>query len=458
MGVIQRLDQWMWQRPGEPPTPEHKRYSLQEWLNEISFAGNKYVVRGGTLQGDTEKVGTGFESYVSQAYQANGVVFACELARLSLFTEARFQWRTLTNGRPGKLFGSKELRPLEEPWPGGTTGDLLARMLLDADFGGNSFVRRVGDQLERLRPDWMALLYDGDPWDLGTQLKMYLYQPGGPASGNDVVRIPPEQVAHFAPLPDPLSPRRGMSWLTPVLREVDADAAATTHKDSLFRQGGTPNMIVKTDATVSEELFDAVVKLYRDGHEDAANAGKAWFVQAGFDPDVVGSNLQELDFKAVQGAGETRIAAASGIHPIIVGLSEGLQGASLNAGNFNSARRLTADKTLRPLWRNVSGSLEWLVNTPQSDAGRSELWYDERDIGFLREDRKDQADIQVGQAAAIRQLIDAGWEPDSVRDAITANDYSLLVHSGLVTVQVQQAAPTQNGKPLVPVGQEGTAP
>jgi phage portal protein BeeE len=430
--------------------------SFGQWLEQLYYAGQTYLVGGGSIVEDVEKVGAGFDPYVTQGFKGNGVVFACEASRLTLFTEARFQWRELRDGRPGNLFGTPELRILEEPWPGGTTGDLLARMILDADLAGNSFTLRRLGRLTRLRPDWVSLVYDGDPWDPETVLRAYAYQIGGPQKGRDPTIFLPGEVAHFAPMPDPLSPRRGMSWLTPVLREIDADTVATSHKESLFRKGGTPNMIVKTDTTVTEELFEAVVKLYREGHEDTSNAGKAWFVQSGFDPTVVGSNLQQLDFKTVQGAGETRIAAASGIHPVIVGLSEGLQGASLNAGNFNSARRLTADKTLRPLWRNVSGSLEWLVSTPVVKAGKAELWYDERDIPFLHEDRKDAADMQVAQASAMKQLIDAGYEPDSVTDAINANDYMLLKHSGMVTVQVQPGTtePTQNGKAdaLAPVG------
>jgi len=455
MGLIERLDNWMWRRPA----PSAQRYDLQAWINDLqmAFNGNTYALRGGTLQDDVEKVGSGFEAFVRDAYQGNGVVFACELARLMLFTEARFQFRKMTNGRPGQLFGTRDLRPLEDPWPGGTTGDLLARMILDADFAGNSFVRLQGVEISRLRPDWVSLVYDGDPWEPETRLQGYLYQPGGPRTGNPVRTFPVEEVAHFAPLPDPLSPRLGMSWLTPVLREIDADAAATTHKDSMFRQGGTPNMIVKTDTTVTKELFDAVVKLYREGHEDAANAGKAWFVQSGFDPEVIGSNLRQSDFKAVQGAGETRICMAAGVPPVIVGSSEGLQAATYS--NYGQARRRFADLTMRPLWRNVAGSLEWIINTPQVTAGRAELWYDERDIAFLQEDRKDLAEIQTANASAMKQLIDAGYEPDSVTEAVTSNDYTLLKHTGLFSVQLQPAG-TQltlpgvtppNGKVVPPV-------
>ena len=75
-------------------------------------------------------------------------------------------------------------------------------------------------------------------------------------------------------------------------------------------------------------------------------------------------------------------------------------------------------------------------------------WYDDRDIAFLREDEKDAADIQSVQAAAIRQLVDAGYEPDSVIAAITAGDLARLKHSGLYSVQLQPPgtiAPPSNG-------------
>ena len=440
MGLIDRWRRFVGheERSGYP-------LSFNQWLQEVMiYGGQTYALQGGTLQGETEKIGHGFGAYVNGAYKSNGVVFACELARMMLFSEARFQWRQLKQGRPGRLFGSTELRILEEPWPGGTTGDLLTRMILDADLAGNAFVRRVGARrLERLRPDWVSIVYDGDPWEPTTDVAAYIYEPGGPGSGREPVVINGVDIAHFAPVPDPMSPRRGMSWLTPVLREIDADAAATGHKGALFSKGGTPNMIVKADATVTKELFDAVVAAYRQGHEDPTNAGKAWFVQAGFDPTVVGSNLQQLDFKATQGAGETRIAAASGIHPVIVGLSEGMQGSSLNAGNFDAARRLTADKTLRPLWRNVSGSLEWLVSTPQVDAGRAELWYDERDIAFIQADEKDAADVQFVKAQTIEALIRAGYDPSIVADAVEAGDLTGLAHTGLVSVQLQEPGAEQ---------------
>ena len=45
------------------------------------------------------------------------------------------------------------LRVLEEPWPGGTSGELLARMEQDVSWAGNAYIWDAGDRLVRWRPD-----------------------------------------------------------------------------------------------------------------------------------------------------------------------------------------------------------------------------------------------------------------------------------------------------------------
>jgi hypothetical protein len=152
-----------------------------------------------------------------------------------------------------------------------------------------------------------------------------------------------------------------------------------------------------------------------------------------------------MDFKSVQGAGETRLAAAAGVPSVIVGLSEGMQGSSLNAGNYNAAKKNFADRTLRQLWGNAASSLEVLFTPPPGSA----LWYDDRDIAFLREDAADRANIQQTNSISIRNYTDAGFTPDSAVAAVLAEDESLLVHSGLFSVQLQPADSEQS-EPVEP--------
>ncbi len=77
------------------------------------------------------------------------------------------------------------------------------------------------------------------------------------------------------------------------------------------------------------------------------------------------------------------------------------------------------------------------------------LWYDSRDVPFLREDEKDAAEIKATEATTISTLIDGGFEPGSVVKAVTASDYGLLVHTGLVSVQLQvPGAPAPTAPPV----------
>lgn len=401
-----------------------------------------------TWDGRREQIENNYLGYVEGILKRNGPVYALIAMRLLIFSEARLKFRTLGSG-PSKLFGTPDLALMEHPWPNATTGDLLGRMLLDADLSGNCYLTVVNGHVRRMRPDRTVILTASreEPDLFGRALDAeiigYMYEPMG-QNGLGSRLLLPEQVAHFAPMPDPDSNWRGMSWLTPLLRDISSDQAATEHKLKFFENGATPQVIVSYDASITPEKFKKYREMIGQASEGIDKAYKTLHLGGGADAKVVGANLQQLDFKVTQGAGETRLAAAAGVPSAIVGFSEGLHGSSLNSSTYGAARRRFADGTLRPLWRNAVQSLQTLVNVP---AG-AELWYDERDIAFLREDRKDEAEIQSTEAQTIRNLLDAGFEHDSVVLAVQSHDWSVLQHTGLYSVQLQP--PGTAGPPALP--------
>ena len=418
--------------------------SLLEWFslpNGQSYAAFPFTQ---TFQSDREVIGSVFEAYVQGGLKGNGIVFALERFRVAVFAEARPTYR----GVDGKLFSTPSLRPLHSPSPGRTGRQLRSRALLEADLSGNHFaVRQIGsDRIITPRPDWVTIMLgsnsDLDPSiDPGADFAGILYHPGGIHSGNVPIPYLAEEVAHWAPNQDPVARFRGMSWLTPVLREITADIQATVHKQKFFENGATPNMVVTLDSSLNPDTFKQWVEIFNEKHQGAANAYKTLFLGGGADVDVVGKDFQQLDFRATQGAGEARIAIAAGVHPSVIGLIEGLQGSSLNAGNYTATRRTAADSMLRPLWGDYFETMSKLVTVPRG----AELWYDDRDIEFLQEDQKDNAEIQSTRAQSIRTLTDAGYESESVVEAVVNDDMSLLTHSGLFSVQLQEAgiSPTQ---------------
>jgi hypothetical protein len=420
-----------------------------EALGSFMFQGVGYGAPAGIQQtlvgGQAERVPTDLAGYATAAYAANGPIFALMAVRMLVFSAIRFQYQRLNGGRPSGLFGTQDLSIVEKPWVGGTTQDMLARMSVDVDLAGNSYWAHIGNELVRLRPDWVGIVLEPRKFrgtTVGYRRVGYTYtEGGGVGAESDVAVFLADEVAHFAPYPDPLATYRGMSWLTPVLRELQNDKLMSRHQRKFFENGATPNMVVSLDAAVKEDSFKRFKEAMNASHRGVEHAYETMYVGGGADVTVVGSNFEQMAFTATQGRGETRLASAAGIPPVIVGFSEGLQGSSLNAGNYASSRRRMADGTMHPLWQNVAGSLGTLL--PELPSSR--FWYDARDVPFLREDESDTAEIQAKKAATIRNLTDAGYKPDAVIGAVEAEDLGLLTgqHSGLFSVQLQ---PPQDGQ------------
>jgi phage portal protein BeeE len=406
-----------------------------------------------------ERVGSSMAALAAQAFGSNGLAFSVIAVRMVAFSLVRFSWQRMRHGRPGDLFGTPALLPLETPQPGQTTQDLLARMLQDVDLAGNAYVVRDGPWCVRLRPDWVQILLE--PIVLNGGIVGYrkygvTYHHGGieECPPDKVALFAPSDVCHFMPTPDPAATFRGMSWLTPVLREISNDKTMERHKARFFENAAVPNLAVSLDKSVSATDFARFKEQMDTEHVGEDNAGKTLYLGGGADVKVIGANLQQLDFSTTQGRGETRVSAAGGVPPILVGLSEGLSSSTYS--NYGQAMRRFADLTMASLWGNAAGSLATILTPPGSDA---RLWYDVRDVAFLRDEATARAEVQQIRASVINVYITAGFTPESAIAAAVNEDETMLVHTGLTSVQLQppgEPAPTAASANGAPAPKPGT--
>lgn len=325
------------------PSMRDMSIALDEWAAYFSFGGLTYPLIQTTMGSvDKERIA----GNAIAAFQGVSSVFSLIQARVQIFAQIRFQWTRFTGAQPGDLFGTDDLRILEKPWPNGSTAKMLARMEIDNCIGGNAYiVRSRKDRLARLRPDLVTIAL-GSEYDMESPADAPDVEIAGfayfPRSGKPEWFWPWE-VAHYAPMPDPNFQFLGMSWMTPCLREIQSDALTTEHKYRFFANAATPNLAIKFDPTIGIEAVKAFKALVENDHKGAFNAYKTLYLGGGADPVPIGTNMQQLDFAVTQGHGEARLAASAGIPASWVGFSEGLQGSSLNAGNFNAQRRRLMD-------------------------------------------------------------------------------------------------------------------
>ena len=190
--------------------------------------------------------------------------------------------------------------------------------------------------------------------------------------------------------------------------------------------------MIKYSQKLAPDRVNRLKSTIKERHTGPDGAFGTLVLDEGADLTVVGMDMKGSAFDDLQAAGETRMAAAAGVPPIVAGFRQGLQASAI--GEYQQALRSFADLKMRPNWRGVCGVLAKLVEVPDG----AQLWYDTTDVSALQEGEQDKASTSALQAETMNKLIMAGFTPDSVVSAVTAGDMTLLKHSGLVSVQMQK--------------------
>ena len=448
MGLLDRI-----RDERNPAVASEERYAIDTWLTQYLFPnqfqyGNTTYTFGmpagmsqTMAQTRLKTISNSLPGYMG-ALKSCPPAFAAQMVRALVLSQVRFTFRNppWDSAAPRKTFGTQALNLLERPWKNGTTGDLVGLMEWHAGLTGNAFVLRQPNRLRVMRPDFVAAVYgselepDSPDHALDGELLGYIYQNGG--IGNTTTKpmlLSADDVTHWSPIPDPENPGMGMSWITPGLRDIQADQAASEFKTKFLTNGATPNLVVKGIPATTREQFNEIVDMLEERHTGFANAFRTLYLTGGADATVVGSNLSELDMRNTQGGGETRISMLSRVPAPVLGISAGLEGSSLNAGNFGQARRLFADTWVFPALQDLAHALSPVIDVPP----RAELWFDTIDIPLLREDAKDAAEINEVKARTIFSLVGSGATFESANAAVESGDFKILKPSGMYSVQLR---------------------
>jgi phage portal protein BeeE len=377
-------------------------------------------------------------AWAQQAYGSNSVVFSAILLRLMLFSEAVFQFQAKDDKH---LFGNTDLAILEEPWPDCGSRDLLARMEQDVSLTGNAYIWKIPgeDYLARLRPDWTTIVSELVTVPGGGQYRRKLgYWVEPPKSVLDQGKgqfYPVDEVAHWAPLLDPQANFRGMSWLTPVYRDIKGDDGMGTYKVRYLENAASPNMLIKYAQKLQPGTIDAVRERMHARYGGADNAFKTLVLDQGADATVIGNSLQQMDFSGVAAAGEQRILAAALVPGVLVGL-EPLRGAGRG---YQESMQKFANIWARPQWRSVCGALSKLVNVPAGNR----LWFDASDIAALQDGEMEKAQAALIRMQGVLAARQAGYTRESAVVAVANGDVTQLKPDALAAPPGQQAVQHQ---------------
>lgn len=330
-------------------------------------------------------------------------------------------------------------------------GGLLWRSsIVSYVLDGNAYWRKIRNRFgEILGYLWLPHFQVEPKWpsDGSVFISHYEYTP----FGQRPIDIEVRDIVHFRQdALDPENPRKGLSKLKTLLREVFTDEEAANFSAAILRNMGVPGgVIAPKDASALPSKEDVEqMKQHMKGQFTGDKRGE-WLVlgaptevaQFGYDPNrLMLTNLRDIP--------EERVCAAMGVPAAVVGFGAGLQQTKVGA-TMKELRKEAWDSCIRPMQNQMAeqATLQALPDfQAESHLHRYRVRFDISNFAASQEEEKERVDrlskavlssmLRVDQAQEM-----AGFEVDP-RMAV------YLVPSGYTMVKAGEGE--DGGEPPLP--------
>ena len=391
---------------------------------------------------------SGYQSYSTNGYGRNELVYACIFERAESLPQSRL--RVYADGPDigGRALEDHRLRRLiARPNPTMTEYQFFELSVTYLDLSGNCFwlIQRGRDglptELWPLRPDLVRIYPTTNPrvYSYG-----YVIDPTGNVSASsEIVPIPDGDIIHVK-YPNPLDPYFGQPPLRAAARSVAMDNAATDFVDTLLRNSAVPGAVVTTIEAVDQDLTDRLRARWRATF-GGSGRGDVAFLQQGMDVKALGMNLRDLEFPDLRAETESRICSTFKVPPILVGAKVGLDRSTF--ANYREARVSLWEESIMPLQRRFSDAVEAQLLPEFMGTGRARvrLAWDNSEVLALREGERDRWE-RTTNALARGGITLNDFRRSVGLDTVGAGDV-FLVPAGVTVASADDLIPTTAPEP-----------
>jgi HK97 family phage portal protein len=260
-------------------------------------------------------------------------------------------------------------------------------------FDGNAYWQKVRNSFGKVLGYWYLPHFLVDPkWpdDGSAFISHYEYRP---ENGKPPVNLKVENVVHFRAGLDPCNPRKGMSALKPLLREVFTDEEASSFSAAILGNMGVPGGIVSpksADSRMNKQEVDRVKEHMKSFTGSRRGEWLAFGVptdvqQFGYDPNnLMLGNLRDI--------AEERVCAALGVPAAVVGFGSGLQQTKVGA-TMRELRKEAWNSCIRPMQSDMAKQLGMqLLPDFVTQLKRYRVRFDTSDFSASQEEEKEKAE------------------------------------------------------------------
>lgn len=245
---------------------------------------------------------------------------------------------------------------LETPNPYYNGSTLWKATIADRYLSGTAYWIKVRSRAGNVVEVWWAPESTMEPeWDEKTPdvfISRYRYTvPGRPV---EYLRV--EDVVRFPDGIDPLNPRKGVSAMRSLLREIFTDDEAAAMTSALLRNMGVPGVIISPKQGLIAE--DAAKRIKADyvAKTTGDRRGEPLVTEGSVEIESFGFSPEQMQLRSIRGIPEERITAVLGVNAAVVGLGAGLATTKVGA-TLREYREEAFESTIIPMYRELASEL-----------------------------------------------------------------------------------------------------
>jgi len=279
------------------------------------------------------RTGDGFLSAYSQIGWLHAVIFRIALGC------SEVEWTLFDSSNPEKprqIFKHPILTLLKNVNPTQTSNEFIALDTIYNELIGEDFwvmnYNKLGEPAEFVLPypNKMSVV----PAKNFPYVKGYVYGVGAEAVPFDV-----NEVIHFK-YPNPLNQYRGLGPAQAIGINLDAEQNADKWVNQFFYNSARPDGVIQFDYNLSDEQFDKLKKQWSEKYKGVSKAHQVALLEGGGKYIQIQNTIKDMDFPNLKHSNRDVILGVWGMPQSVMGISENVNKANAEAGDYTFARWL----------------------------------------------------------------------------------------------------------------------
>ncbi len=262
-------------------------------------------------------------------------------------------------------------------------------------------------------------------------IKGYIY-----THGNEQIPFATNEIIRF-PMPDPINPYGGVGYAQAAAVELDSESYAGKWNRNFFYNSARADAVLETEGRLNDEQYEQLRSQWKGQHQGLSRAHKVAILEGGLTYKQIQVSQKDMDFPNLRRQTRENLLFTFGMPLSVMGISENVNRANAEAGDYTFARWL-----IKPRLTRIKNKLneQLLPMFPQAKNG--ELDFDEV-VPETIEQKKSLAESGV---KAGYMTINEGRKLTGL-DPIPSGDI-LLIPLNMIPTPTDEELPTNNGESI----------